>query len=629
MADLESLWENATPAGQTAPSEPKKAPEAPTSWEGARPSEGPGRAEGMPPVVTPLTSGSRQYVADVGLVGEPSAAKSAEVFGRRAAGAALYSLPEHLYTWGKLMARGEGQAVPEEREAVAASQKLGRMTGQGLPSPGSEDIYKRMLPNIPSVAEPYAKEYAKTKAELEAKARQAPMASALGTTAGTIGGMFVPMGPIAKPGQAAERLVEAAGKRIFSPETAETLGRAAGAGTTGALVSGASSYLEEPDIKKALIDAGIGAVAAPVLQKAASSLVGKLKGYPDPLTPQGNWTPEAQKAIDEAFWPAIQAGRMTMDELNALRPQLAETFKQKGISTPAAKEALLKEAGATSPTRAQTTGKIPTTGASQQPEVMYATDQAKNDVLSTLATGIPTAPVMPNVTAQRLYEAEQRAKASAKAPYRAIEKEPGWFMTGVMADDIQRGAMRNLNDELKASNMPTDFRDLPQYPKAKEAYDLIVNTLASGKMPDIGNAPVAGAVSADSLMMIRKGINKLWSQASEQDRVAIDAIRRGFDKNTENAIVNGLFTGDGPKILSLMKQAESGWSQYKSMFGGPGAADKVVEAAVKKLRDPSISNPTEVAQGILNAKMTGNNALGPSVYAKLEGIFGKNSKQMD
>lgn len=628
MATPEELWEKAAPA-DSAPVEPKRVPSTPMKWEDAKPSGGEGKSEGMTNPVVPLTSGSRQYAADVAQFGAPSAGMAAEVGLRRAANSALYNIPDHLLTWGRMMMRGEGQPVPEEREAVAQTQRL---QNQKLPRPGSEEIFQRMVPNIPSVAEPYYKEYAKTKAELEGKSRLEPAASDIGTGAGFLGGMAVPLGPVKKPGEAIGAGAQFLSKKFFSPETAKSIGNVVEAGATGALVSGGSSFIEEPDVKKALFDAGVGAVASPVIQKSVSALVGKLKGYPDPA-PNGNWTPEAQQAIDEAFWPAIQAGRMTMDELDALKPRLIEVFKAKGISTPAAKEALLKEAGAVDPTRAQTTGKIPTTGESSLPEVIFAGQQAQNDVLSKLSSGIPTAPTMPNVTAQRLFEAEQKARNSAKAPYKAIEKEPGWFMAGVFNDDIQRGAMRNLNEELKASNMPTDFRDLPQYPKAKEAYDLIVNTLASGRMPDIGNTqgyPTTRIgdpqpISAESLMMVRKGINKLWSQASEQDRVAIDAIRRGFDKNTENAIVNGLFTGDGAKILRLMRQADSGWAQYKTLFSGPDSADKVVKSAVEKMR---AGDSAEVAQGILNAKMTGNNALGPSVYAKLETILGKQSSQM-
>ena len=570
MSDTDEWVDVPRPSANAA----KPAPAAEEGWSPAVPPSS-GRLAGEPAKITPLTSGAKAYESDVALVGEPSAAQAAEVFGRRAGQAATFGVSEH---------------------GVSAAQK-----GFG--------------------------NYERTKQELEAKSRLNPSASAAGTATGTIGGMFVPLGPLAKIGQGAEFVTRSISP--FSKATTEAVAQGVNAATTGAVLSGGSSYIEDQDLQKALLNAGVGMGLGPAAQYGMSRFIGKIKGFDDPLTAQGGFTPQAQKAVDEAFWPEIQAGRMTVQDVEDLKPKIAEIFKSKGTSAAGAREAQLREAGVENPTRSQVTGMIPTQRGfdPRDPQILYAQDQAKQGILSTLANGVPTAPTMPNVTAQNLFKTEQALRAAAKAPYKAIEQEPGTFMSGVLQNDIGRNAMSSLDTALTASRMPTNLKDLPQYPKAAEAYDLVLNTLATGNMPQIGNMPVSGNVSAESLMMVRKGINKLWTQASPQDRVAIDAIRNGFDKNIENAIQNGLFTGDGPKILSLMKQGSSGWAQYKNAFEGPGAADAIVSKAIDRLKDKSLANPTEIAQGILDSKLI-NNALGPSVYTKLEGILGKNSPEM-
>lgn len=552
----------------------KPAPAVEEGWSPVVPPSS-GRLAGEPAKITPLTSGAKAYESDVALVGEPSAAQAAEVFGRRAGQAATLGVSEHV---------------------VSAAQK-----GFG--------------------------NYDTTKQELEAKSRLNPGSSVAGTATGTIGGMLVPLGWLGKPAQVAEWATRSVSP--FSKATTEAVAQGVNAATTGAVLSGGSSYIEDQDLQKALLNASVGMGLGPAAQYGMSRFIGKIKGFDDPLTAQGGFTPQAQKAVDEAFWPEIQAGRMTVQDVEDLKPKIAEIFKSKGTSAAGAREAQLKEAGVENPTRSQVTGMVPTQRGfdPRDPQILYAQDQAKQGILSTLANGVPTAPTMPNVTAQNLYKAERASKAAAQAPYKAIEKEPGTFMSGVLQNDIGRNAMSSLDNALVDSRIPTNLKDLPQYPKAAEAYDFVLNTLATGNMPQVGNTPTFGNVSAESVMKVREGIGSLWKKADSRDRIAIDAIRTGFDKNIENAIQNGLFTGDGPKILSLMKQGTSGWAQYKNAFDGPGAADAIVSKAIDRLKDKSLANPTEIAQGILDSKLI-NNALGPSVYTKLEGILGKNSPEM-
>ena len=219
----------------------------------------------------PMIESSPQYAQDVALVGEPSAKGAAEIAATNAADMAFFGIPSHLLTWAR---RGPEKVTPEERAAMSTvSEPFQKQAGKL--APGAERRFSQMVENVPSIAEDYYKDYATQKERAAALQRQHPYAAGAGTVAGFLGGMAVPLGPLAKPGQLAAKGAEALASRAFSPGTAETVGRLAGAGTTGFLVSGTSSLIEEPDVKNALISAGAGAVLGPALSAGANKLISK------------------------------------------------------------------------------------------------------------------------------------------------------------------------------------------------------------------------------------------------------------------------------------------------------------------------------------------------------------------
>jgi len=622
MPTPEELWESATP--QEAPKDrPVQQAPAASVFESAVPSGGPGRAEGMKPPVVAMGAGTKAYQKDVETAGEPSFPQAVETFGRQAIGTALMGLPSHLEAWGRRYAAGKEDVTPEERAAMATVGERFRRQKE----PGLAPQFKEQLAQVPSAREDYMKDFRAVKEREAALSRLNPVASALGTTTGFVGSMFVPLGPLAKPGQIAEAGATALGRQMLSPKTAESVGRVAGAATTGATVAGLSGYLENLDVNQAIREAGIGAVAAPIMQKAVSSLVGKFRSQPEPLTSSGGWTPQAQKAIDDAFWPAIREGRMTVDDLELLKPKLAEVFRQKGATAAAAQEALIKEAGAAAPTRQQVTGQIPKRGASELPEVREAAELAESQILSKLASEVPAMPTMPNVIAQNLYKAQQDALRAGKKIYKDIELEPGWFK-----DKVGRTVMGHVDEMLTQYRLPTDLKSLPEtYPQAIKAYEYLVDKMQMGRMPKIGDSP-AGTVSPESLMAVRKELGKLWVRGSEADKRAIDAIRQGFDNNLKDAVQSGLFSGEPGKILAMMQGADKYWGNYVNTFFGKGEADNIVRKALDVFKDKSIPDPAEaqrIAQGILEAGIMKNKELGPSVYAKLENALGARSPAMN
>lgn len=573
------------------------APDAPTQGDGWSPVAG-GPSGGGTLTVPNLTMGSKQYDLDVARVGPPSTEQAAETAARRAAHAASLGLSEH--------------ALAEAKRVAGKSSNE------------------------------YMEDYKKSREDLEAMARLNPGSSGIGTTGGIIGGMFVggPFKALEIPGAAVSNVI----KRMPSPFTKETTAKVADVaktGTTGAVIGGASSYIDDQDFQKAITSAVVGAGFAPVAQSVVSRIVGSMKGYPDPLDAHGNWKPDAQKAIDSAFAPAIQAGTMTAADVKMLEPQLRDIFMKSGASEGAAIEAQLRAAGVKTPTAGQTTGKRPMNepGLYDSQSVREARQAAPGNIMDKLDQMVPTnTPTSPDVTARLLYQAERQAQTNATSVYPVIASEPGFF-----GDVVTKNVMGNIDRSIQQhGGIPSNLSSMPNsYPKTIEAYNYVQRTMQNPstmpQLPGVVLDPQTGklvqtamtdtTVSPASVMAVRKELNRLWSQASPNDRRGIDAIRQGFDKNTEDAVMRSMFSGDSLKVLAMMRSGDAEWSKYMKTFHGPDQVDKIVAKALEPFQQGQV-DAGRIAQGILNSEFV-DKKLGPTLYKKFEDVLGAGSPQME
>lgn len=651
--------------------QPQSQQPAPSGWGEVTPPR-----DQQPGPVRPLTAGGRQYEEDVALVGQPSAGKALAAGIGSAAQSAGMNLPLHAYTWYQMGKEGLAGPVPEEREAIAATQRLQR---QRLPGqlPSVTDIEKQAIAGVPSVAEDYAKRYAAEKARFEAMRRQAPGASLAGDVAGFVGGAFIPGGPLAKPGQVVESGVTALGKRapFLTEKGAEKVGQTAGTMTTGAVYGGASTYFDELDVNKALTGAGVSAVTAPIIQKAVSGLTSSFRKYPDPIDPKtGDWSKQASDSIEAAFGPAIRSGELTMADVQSLKPYLLEIFKQKGMNAGTAEEALIRArglppgvpGGPSQPTRGQMEGTTTTRGPlttgdaeGARRQIQFAEDKVKNEVLNRLAVDVPVGPMMPEVAVQQLSKAEEAALRGARAPYRQLDLNQDVFRVAPdIANDLKKGLEPNIINALRShtlpdgspANLPLDFSTFGStYPQAKLAMEKIQGIVGQkGEFPPFAGTQygwfnqasgkfephVQTAVPTAAVMRVRNELNSLYKGAGPQDKIALNAIMKGFDQNMEDAIRNGLFSGNGAQVIGLMNQGRGMWKNYQNAFHGEGEADRIVSKAIDRMRDPSDpAGALQVAQGILNSNMirtgAGKPGLGAEVYSKIESILGRNSPEMN
>ena len=536
---------------------------------------------------------------------------------------------------------GERQALEDEAKVKAAEGVVPESVKAGTYSALNTALF-----NVPShIAagatylrgeKPYSEVYKEQKAYEEALARRSPTASKVGTATGFVGGLAMPLGPLARAGQAA--------KAVVAPRAGELAGRAAEASTTGALLSGAGSYIEsggpfstdEDAVKKAARDAAVGAGAGAVLGPAIGGIASRLAKKPSVVDDAGNLTPQANRVVEEAF-----GSRLSPEDIQRIRPQLEEVMGQKGISVAAAREALLKAEGI-EPSRSIVTGKrAPEAAAPAAEEAAMAAREKIAETGQAMAGPRPAE----SAVAKALYQTERDYYNMAKAQYDKTFSHPGYFAEDFT--DLVAPAVRN---ELNTRNLPTDFTRLPQYTYAPQALKLL-DDVASGNMPL--NQPI----NMRNLDEVNKGLNTLWAKASGEDRVAIQAMKKGFMNSIDEALKNNLFyagtiddearramekafgrrmsTPEGTKLTEDMQKSRDLWSIYRQTFYGKDAANQVFRKAFDKFKEPDgtmTSFPeaaaAESAQGIINSNLL-KGRMGTQVYEKLESALGKGSPGME
>lgn len=536
---------------------------------------------------------------------------------------------------------GEQQALSDEAKVKAAEGVVPESVKAGTYSALNTALF-----NAPSHAvalktylsgnRPYGEVYKEQKEYEDALARRSPIASKVGMGAGFVGGLAVPLGPVAKAGQAA--------KAVVAPRAGELAGRAAEASTMGGVLSGAGSYVEsggpfaaeEGAGAKALRDAAVGAGAGAVLGPAIGGIASRLAKKPDVTDAAGELSPAAARAVEEAF-----GKRLSPEDIQRIRPQLEEVMGQKGISVAAAKEALLKAEGI-DPTKSMVTGKKPPVSAAEAAEEGAITAREKIAETGQAMAG-PRPPE--SAVARALLETESDYHKMGKAQYDKTFSHPGYF-----ADDFKDLVLPSVVNELNARGIPTNYDRWAQFTYAPQAMR-ILNEVSAGNMPL--NQPI----NMRNLNEVSKGLNALWAKASGEDRLAIQAMKKGFANSIQTALKQNLFYGgtiddearialekafgrrlsspEGEKVLADMQKANDIWSIYRQTFYGKDAPGQVFREVFKKFKEPdgsltSFVDPAaaESAQAIINANLLKGN-MGAQVYQKLETALGRGSPGME
>lgn len=474
---------------------------------------------------------------------------------------------------------------------------------------------------------PYEETFKEQKRYEEALERQYPKSSMAGTAVGIGAGLAVPMGAVGQAGRAlqagtAAKLAGTSAPQIIksaAPAAAELLPAAGVAGT----MTGVSSALERPvtdiDVGGALKDAAIGAGIGAGAQAAIPALSKYFSKFPDPLDAAGNLKPEAQKAIEQAF-----GKRMDPDTINSFKDQLAQTFKSKGISPEAAKEALLVKEGAT-PTRTMVTGERPKAAAA---DIAEKAGVEAEDILGQKATALAgTPPASPTAAAEAIYGAERKLTGQYKNIREGVSQAPGVFKSD--AFDVFLPA---IEQRMLAEKIPTSFENTNLFPKAAEAKKFIEEGIAAGNLPN-SNMPF----NMDNVELVRRGLVQFSKEAvSPTDRRAIGIMIDGFDNALNKALVPQMFSGNGRQIIDDLKQSRDIWSEiHKKFYDNKGAGGAEFKRMMKELADRQTGTlssnlpkgSAEAANFVINTSLL-NPKVGSSMYSRMEAALGANSTEM-
>ena len=480
---------------------------------------------------------------------------------------------------------------------------------------------------------PLKEELAKQNEYTGALSRQNPVESTAGDVLGLGASFFVPLGPIAKAGQLAERAV--------APLVGSAASKAIGLGTTAGTASATASYLENMDTDKAIRDAVVGFGVGTALQPVVGAIANKLTRTPNMLDKTGNLTDRARTEIRKLD-PSI-----TDADIAALSEHLAPIIqKTGGVSKSGIEAARLKEFGV-DPTKSMVTGVRPVEGAIPEVEQRI---QAGKESIGRKADELIAAPASPTAAAEELQKAQiNRLETGGKKFEEALPDEGG-FITGtrktgepLSKDEVlnkkfymeQEYGLPNLVNEsianaFKVADIPPNLAATNGFPATQGALDYITNTLTAGNMP------FGSAQSFKNIDQVRRGINRFFNGAEGEDARALHHVMEGYLGGVQKAIDQKLYTGDDAALRNL-KDAVGYWKQFRiDFFERNGAGGPALKEVLGKMVDPATGYVAkDLSEGAAMAAQQAINrnilkpGQGKAFYDRIEQAVGKDSPAMD
>lgn len=521
-----------------------------------------------------------------------------------------------------------GSMEPDALEAVkSAAWEAGDMALMNAPSFVTA-VYQAQKNNTT-----WKEELAKQKEYKEALARQHPIASKIGTGVGFVGGLAVPLGPLAKVGTAAERLV--------APVIGETAAKAIGTGAISGAASGISSGLETLDPAAVARDTLVGGVAGAALQPVLGRLANKFIKEPGMIDNTGNITERGMQEIKAT-------SGLGDEDVLALKDKLIPIIQEKGFSPAAVKEAQLSEFGV-EPTKGMVTGVKPAEAAIPDVEQRL---RAGKEALGAKAEELIAPSASTTATAEELQKAQRGRFEETQKKYDEAFSSEGEFGKGKrwVEKPLAEGEVREkpvfmqqeygLNDlimpeitaALKAAEMPTNLAASERFDATKEALRYISKNVIGEKFL-FGNAQ-----DLKNMEGFRRELNAKFNKASDsEDKRALRAVIDGYDNALERALNEKLFTGANEEVLQKLRDARGYWQKFRNdFFAKEGAGGDALRNTLKKMIDPQTKQVAEtIDEGVAQAaqKIINNNIVKPgeglAFYGRLEKAIGPENEAME
>jgi hypothetical protein len=413
------------------------------------------------------------------------------------------------------------------------------------------------------------------RAYVEALQRQNPKSSLAGSTAGLVGGMFVPLGPVGTAGKLAARGAEAIGAGATGKAIASgsTIGATLGAGSGAAEKYGTEKFTPEEIAKSA----GIGAVGGGIL------------------------APIAERIIGRAVSPADAAK--------------SEILASQGVA----------------PSKEMITGVRAERGMPRETADIMS-EEARN-ILAQKVEGMKTPDVSPTTAAELIGSSGLATREAAQQPYKTLKGLEGSFNFG--EEGASSHVLPFIADRLKSADINPLFKELPKnYPGANaalETLNLHLNDLASRE-----TQPTMAQVMQikDEISKARGNVRGVDdSKATEaiirgyKDSV-FDAVSKGkYEASPESSLMAGV----------ELARADKGWSQFvKDYQPKAGVESSPIRRILSQFADPNSKymakeitpEMTQAAQTEIDKFIT-HPRVGPSLYNRMERMIGPGTPEMD
>jgi hypothetical protein len=259
------------------------------------------------------------------------------------------------------------------------------------------------------------------------------------------------------------------------------------------------------------------------------------------------------------------------------------TMRIKGVSEPAAKEAIVSSTGAV-PTSSMVTGKMAATPEAQAAHEAVVLNNQKvfSDMAQRLSGGAPST--------SDLVAALDRSRISnlhnATGLLNSAMSQPGAFSSAIGGNPLTATLENSFQ---KYSSIPQTFADLnnpkfiqngvrANYPATHEAANWLRSMLPG--------ADTGLELNGRSIAEIRQHLNSFFDQAQGSDRIALRALIDGFDDHIATAAANGMWAGgDGVKFANDYANGVKAYRAHREMYMDPSGGDNVISALSKNLKD--------------------------------------------
>jgi hypothetical protein len=264
------------------------------------------------------------------------------------------------------------------------------------------------------------------------------------------------------------------------------------------------------------------------------------------------------------------------------------------------------------------------------------TDPAKRAAILQGAAPVSAAPLAadPNEAAQMVSDSVKNIAAASKQNYQALYNDalsrPGEFHAATF-----EGIGQKIKGDLSLSQNPVIIDDVTT-PIASRAIQDIDNQISQLKIQNRADpfgppnpANVTG-VDLPGVDQVRKRL-VTFAQATDPgsaDRRAVGRIIGSFDDHVEDAMSNGLFTGDDT-ALDAIKDARAAYAQHQQTFKSQGAGDDVGRAMEKITgrNGTEGATPTEVANYLYGSAKVGGTGLSVRLAQRMQNVLGADSPE--